>query len=1131
MLYNVAGLASKLADVDWVRYIERFDFVSIIETFVDDNFDLSNVFHEYDKFMCPAVKLSYHGRRSGGIVLLVKKYISKFVQEVKVSCGNVVVVKLDCELFGCDRDVLFITTYIPPPGSPFYDNVETNCQLTELETCIGDLLEQYDYPNIICSGDFNARTASYQINREFSQSDCFENSILDSCALWEGSRISQDTEINEFGKRLLELCACYDLEMLNGCVRFADSGKFTFISDHGYSVVDYFIVNQDFSDSVETLLVADRIESDHMPVEMYCVCQNITGVENHCRTGKPVKIEKYVWNTEKAAQFTDCIKSDKFREQMCNAIDLLNECPSRSLDIFTNSILNAASCMKQTVTRGGSKKYQKAKWFDEECLLKKKEVKRCLKCFRKSRRKEDYKEYARERREYKSMIQQKKRTNINASLSVLMDSAENSPKEFWGEIRKHRRRKHTVNTISEADWLNHFDKVFNEGICNEPDLADNDIVDETFDDILDAEISKLEIKKAISHLKTGKAAGPDSILSQMLKIAENEILPYLYIYFNNMFSKGYFPVQWSQAIIVPLHKKGNPNDPDNYRGISLISILSKVFTHIMNSRLTLWAETNSVLSDSQAGFRKGRSTIDHIFTLHAFIEKHLLKHTKLFVAFIDFKKAYDTVNRTVLWSVLIRCGVQGRMLRMVRALYSTVQACVLSNSGQTDFFHCLQGLKQGCVASPILFSLLINELANEIISRGKHGVSLGATEIELFLLLFADDLTLLASTIIGLQNQLNFLQSAASRLCLTINLDKSKVVVFRKGGFLGIKEKWTFNGNQLEVVNSYKYLGLTFSTRHSFTAAMEEIAVRAKKSTIEILSTLRKLGCNSPDIFFKLFDTQVVPTLLYGAEIWGYQEYDRLERVHLFACKRFLHVLNKTPNDVVYGELGRYPLRISATIKFVKYWVKLLNQPAHFYSKKAYNMLLNMHEKGHVTWVSRIKSLLCELGFEQVWLFGCGDVKFFCLELKERLCSSFCYTWQAHLETSARLSTYSTHKSCFDREKYVDFIWMDTYRNALAQFRMGVSQINVHRYRFSQTAENVLCPIGCTKRESELHLLFECPLYVQLRNQYLPALCEQGEYRKFVDLMQSESKETTLSLAKFLFFAFSRRSSHISQLD
>ena len=91
--------------------MERFDLVSIIETFVDENVDISNVFRDYEKCMCPAVKLSYRGRRSEGMLLLVKKYISKFVQEVKVSCGNVVVVKLDRTLFGCDRDVLFITTY------------------------------------------------------------------------------------------------------------------------------------------------------------------------------------------------------------------------------------------------------------------------------------------------------------------------------------------------------------------------------------------------------------------------------------------------------------------------------------------------------------------------------------------------------------------------------------------------------------------------------------------------------------------------------------------------------------------------------------------------------------------------------------------------------------------------------------------------------------------------------------------------------------------------------------------------------------------------------------------------------------------------------------------------------------
>ena len=194
-------------------------------------------------------------------------------------------------------------------------------------------------------------------------------------------------------------------------------------------------------------------------------------------------------------------------------------------------------------------------------------------------------------------------------------------KSFWGEIRKHKQRKFVTNSISDSEWINHFDKVFNEGVEANIESLNLDMDEETYDDILDAEISELEIIKAIKHLKVGKAAEPDDILAEMVKAAETKIIPYLKKLFNTMFSSGQFPLEWSKAIIIPLHKKGDTNSPDNYRGISLLSIVSKVFTHIINSTLTLWAESNFVLSDAQAGFRKGRSTIDHIFTLNAAIEK------------------------------------------------------------------------------------------------------------------------------------------------------------------------------------------------------------------------------------------------------------------------------------------------------------------------------------------------------------------------------------------------------------------------------------------------------------------------------------------------------------------------------
>ena len=215
--------------------------------------------------------------------------------------------------------------------------------------------------------------------------------------------------------------------------------------------------------------------------------------------------------------------------------------------------------------------------------------------------------------------------------------------DFWKEVRKHRKRRTLVNNIQTKEWLDHFDRVFNESTKNtvsDSNVESNDGIqeEETFDDILDCEITEQEVRNAIRHLKAGKSAGPDCILAEMLKVAEPVIVPYLKNVFNVLFDMGMFPEEWSKAIIIPLHKKGDKNNPDNYRGISLLSILSKVFTHIINSRLTRWTESNSVLNDAQAGFRKGRSTIDHMFTLYAAIEKHLLKNTKLYVAFIDFKK-------------------------------------------------------------------------------------------------------------------------------------------------------------------------------------------------------------------------------------------------------------------------------------------------------------------------------------------------------------------------------------------------------------------------------------------------------------------------------------------------------------
>ena len=105
-----------------------------------------------------------------------------------------------------------------------------------------------------------------------------------------------------------------------------------------------------------------------------------------------------------------------------------------------------------------------------------------------------------------------------------------------------------------------------------------------------------------------------------------------------MYGEGIFPKEWSKSIIIPIHKKGDANIPDNYRGIALTRVLSKVYTHVLNKRLARWAEQKERILEQQAGFREGYSTVDHIFTLYGLVQKYLQRNTKLYVAFVDLKK-------------------------------------------------------------------------------------------------------------------------------------------------------------------------------------------------------------------------------------------------------------------------------------------------------------------------------------------------------------------------------------------------------------------------------------------------------------------------------------------------------------
>jgi hypothetical protein len=213
---------------------------------------------------------------------------------------------------------------------------------------------------------------------------------------------------------------------------------------------------------------------------------------------------------------------------------------------------------------------------------------------------------------------------------------------------------------------------------------------------LNQPINEKEVLGVIAKLNQSKAAGVDAMVNEILKYGGEGIGRATARLCEAMFRLERVPKDWARGLIFPLYKNGDPRVPDNYRGISLLSVVGKVYTSVLNARVTKWCEKHGVLTDEQAGFRPGRSTVDHIFSLSEVLRLRRGKKKQTHCAFLDIRKAYDTVHRDGLWKRLIDVGIRGKMWRVLKNLYDVVESCVLVGKRRTEWF-CVEA---GDASSP-----------------------------------------------------------------------------------------------------------------------------------------------------------------------------------------------------------------------------------------------------------------------------------------------------------------------------------------------------------------------------------------------------------------------------------------------
>ena len=818
-------------------------------------------------------------------------------------------------------------------------------------------------------------------------------------------------------------------------------------------------------------------------------------------------------------------KIPEFKQLLRNTIDSINTdliSDSNSVlqvETLTNFLREKANTIfGKNITINTNKKINKSakhkpKWFDEGCFSAKQEFTKSRNVFTRNKNDENRITFTKARTKY-NRVRQKARHKFKMSEGQRLEKiAKTQPKKFWKSIKKcYHKSKDNNNNIKLDDLYDHFNNLLGQ----EPEIKPENVEFDTVqNDELDCPITEEEVRKAVFKQNNGKASGPDDLTAEIIKASYDIISPYLVSIYNNLFDNAEYPESWGLGFIVPIFKGGDKNIPKTYRGITLNNILAKIYSQILLNRLTAWTKKYDKISNCQFGYQKGKSTTDCIFILHSIIAKVLNSGQKLYSIFIDYEKCYDKINHIFLWQKLLTENISTKITNAIKSMYSVVRSVIKHNGKLSNSIHSHLGVKQGDPSSSLLFMMFVNDIVKSV-KTDLDGL-FSTDELKLFLILYADDQVLFASSPTSLQSRLNDIENYCNTWGLKINIAKTKVLIFEKSNIHTNYDFYLYN-EKLEVVKSFKYLGVYFFKNGDWSRTQKCIAEHSSKAMHRLFSVFNQYEFKTYDKC-RLFDTLVSPILNYSSEIWGYHEGKDVEMIHTKFLRKLLCVNTSTNLVGLYGELCRVPLYVLRKFHIIRYWFKLLKSDDTSLIKKIYLMLRNDADENDTynksNWAHHVKSILETLGLANLWLdqdmlMGQDNYDSLLCILKQRILDQYYQTWYNEINNSRRLCTYSRYKHTFNLEQYLDSIHDKKFKIALSRFRLSSHRLEVERGRYRDIARSDRKCKLCTQNsiENEYHFLLSCPQYINLRRKYLKrCYWSWPTLNKFDNLMMSTNKK------------------------
>lgn len=669
---------------------------------------------------------------------------------------------------------------------------------------------------------------------------------------------------NNNGSRTVEFAASHGLVVKSTWFQHKNIHKATWISPDGVTrnQIDHVLIEgRHFSSilDVRSFRGAD-CDSDHMLV----VGKLRTRISNE----KKIRGErKRKWDVEK---LSDVNTESRYQTAIEEHIRTQGDGDSvETLWTTLKSTILAAT--EETVGYSSMRRGQQ--WFDDECTnaLNARNIARQKYLTRCTRRTKE--EYAKTRKEVRKTLREKKRACKRRELQELQEHHRlaESRKFYRGVNAERKSYQPRVSICKDMNgiivcekeavinrWAEYFENLLNVDSQQDEVSREEDMVQPVESDTEPPSLE--EVRESILSLKNNKAPGGDNICAEMLKRGGEALYAEIHKLIARIWIDEVIPEDWNVGIICPLYKKGDRFNCANYRGITLLSVVYKVLSTVLLNRIKPFAE--KAIGEYQCGFRSGRSTTDQIFNIRQIMERMWEFGIDIHQLFVDFKQAYDSINRSSLWGSMAELGIPSKYIRLVKATMVGSKSCVRVQGDLSKVFEVSCGLRQGDGLSPVLFNLALEKVFRMARIDTKGTIFHKSKQV----LAYADDIDIVGRSETAVKETFKALEESLAASGLQVNEGKTKYMVMSRRT-PSTHANISINNYNFEVVKSFEYLGTAVNTTNNVSEELKRRVAAGNRCLFGLASIFRSKDLRR-STKLSVYKTLLRPVVLYGCEAW-----------------------------------------------------------------------------------------------------------------------------------------------------------------------------------------------------------------------------------------------------------------------